>query len=347
MSFVNVGKFKFRRANLDLDSSKLPVRNSRSDTHVWVLRDMPPDMFLDLQVQKQTTCELELDCSSEDIVNPRDAGKGEMNPGLSALWRDEEERRARRGDASTLVAPLSHDRLGVMKTDSELFYIRKLDKLLRAAQSTDSPSQASPFKHAAGRRTPSSGVLSAVGDSASQILDSQDLSLAEMLARVTANESWADLELSRDADSVLSVRCSQRSGGSGQQQPIVEDEEEEDEEEQTTREMSQVFNLGSECLDAPELRGPIKGRPAPRSGSSSSSSDSEGDQPYSPSQLDGTDDGSGRPSNTVTGKPSSDRDHPDFVPTVFAHKAPAKRSSEARYARATQQKGIGDRTAVL
>lgn len=137
MSFVNVGKFKFRRANLDLDSSKLPVRNSRSDTHVWVLRDMPPDMFLDLQVQKQTTCELELDCSSEDIVNPRDADKGEMNPGLSALWRDEEERRARRGDASTLVAPLSHDRLGVMKTDSELFYIRKLDKLLRAAQSTD------------------------------------------------------------------------------------------------------------------------------------------------------------------------------------------------------------------
>ncbi|CAN8017456.1 unnamed protein product, partial [Ixodes persulcatus] len=62
---------------------------------------------------------------------------GGMNPGLSALWRDEEERRARRGDASTLVAPLSHDRLGVMKTDSELFYIRKLDKLLRAAQSTD------------------------------------------------------------------------------------------------------------------------------------------------------------------------------------------------------------------
>ncbi|KAG0445628.1 hypothetical protein HPB47_013356, partial [Ixodes persulcatus] len=34
------------------------------------------------------------------------------------------------------------------------------------------------------------------------------------------------------------------------------------------------------------------------------------------------------------GKPSSDREHPDFVPTVFAHKAPAKRSSEARYARA-------------
>ncbi|KAM7283461.1 hypothetical protein ISCGN_000569 [Ixodes scapularis] len=47
------------------------------------------------------------------------------------------------------------------------------------------------------------------------------------------------------------------------------------------------------------------------------------------------------------GKPSSDRDHPDLVPMVFANKAPAKRSSEARYARATQQKGIGDRTAVL
>ncbi|KAG0426984.1 hypothetical protein HPB47_025941 [Ixodes persulcatus] len=46
-------------------------------------------------------------------------------------------------------------------------------------------------------------------------------------------------------------------------------------------------------------------------------------------------------------EPTSDQDHPDFVPTVFVHKAPAKRSSEARYTRATQQKGIGDKTAVL
>ncbi|KAM7308313.1 hypothetical protein ISCGN_011947 [Ixodes scapularis] len=44
-----------------------------------------------------------------------------------------------------------------------------------------------------------------------------------------------------------------------------------------------------------------------------------------------------------TGKPSLDPDHPDFVPTVFAHKAPVKRSSVARYARATKRK-IGDRT---
>ncbi|KAG0429784.1 hypothetical protein HPB47_023306 [Ixodes persulcatus] len=43
------------------------------------------------------------------------------------------------------------------------------------------------------------------------------------------------------------------------------------------------------------------------------------------------------------GKPSLDPDHPEFVPTVFAHKAPAKRSLVARYARATKRK-IGDRT---
>ncbi|KAG0419720.1 hypothetical protein HPB47_003920, partial [Ixodes persulcatus] len=34
-------------------------------------------------------------------------------------------------------------------------------------------------------------------------------------------------------------------------------------------------------------------------------------------------------------KSSSDQEHPDFVPTVLAHKAPAKRSSEARYTGAT------------
>ncbi|KAG0425595.1 hypothetical protein HPB47_027227 [Ixodes persulcatus] len=44
---------------------------------------------------------------------------------------------------------------------------------------------------------------------------------------------------------------------------------------------------------------------------------------------------------TSRGKPSSDRNHRDFVPTVFEHKAPAKRSSVARYARAIRRK-IGD-----
>ncbi|KAG0432264.1 hypothetical protein HPB47_021010 [Ixodes persulcatus] len=61
-------------------------------------------------------------------------------------------------------------------------------------------------------------------------------------------------------------------------------------------------------------------------------------------RRDGT---SGRRTCPFQGKPSSDRDHPEFVPTVFAHKAPAKRSSEARYARATKCEEIGDRTAVL
>ncbi|KAG0425794.1 hypothetical protein HPB47_027065 [Ixodes persulcatus] len=48
---------------------------------------------------------------------------------------------------------------------------------------------------------------------------------------------------------------------------------------------------------------------------------------------------------TSAGKALPDQDHRDFVPMVFAHKASAKRSSEARYARATKR--IGDRTAVL
>ena len=39
------------------------------------------------------------------------------------------------------------------------------------------------------------------------------------------------------------------------------------------------------------------------------------------------------------GKALPDQDHRDFVPMVFAHKASAKRSSEARYARATVRRG--------
>ncbi|KAG0428696.1 hypothetical protein HPB47_024332, partial [Ixodes persulcatus] len=51
-------------------------------------------------------------------------------------------------------------------------------------------------------------------------------------------------------------------------------------------------------------------------------------------------------SASTSRKPPSDGDHPDFVPTVFAHKAPAKRSLVDRYARAIRRKKIGDRTAM-
>ncbi|KAG0417873.1 hypothetical protein HPB47_005318 [Ixodes persulcatus] len=47
------------------------------------------------------------------------------------------------------------------------------------------------------------------------------------------------------------------------------------------------------------------------------------------------------------GEPSSDRDHRDFVPTVFEHKTPAKRSSVARSAPAIRRKKIGDRTSDI
>ncbi|CAN7988516.1 unnamed protein product [Ixodes hexagonus] len=296
MSFVKVEKFKFRRPNsdLDLDSSRVRVRNSRSDELVWVLRDMPSDMFLDMHVQKQTTCELELDCTSEGILTAKDADKGackHIHVNGSRSCRTFGWNRWQRGGLSVMPVSTSGVEQELRKTGSLLDMNKCRSTQINRFIKRSTQACCGVRKITLGSINP------LMPKSASQILDSQDLSLAEMLARATANDSWADLELAQDADSVLSVHRSQQSGTS-RQQPAPEDEEE-DEEEQTTREMSQVFNLGGECVNTPEPRGHIKDSSRSRSGSSSSSSDSEGDQPYSPSQLDGTDDRDGQPLNPV------------------------------------------------
>lgn len=51
-------------------------------------------MFLDKSVERQSTCELELDACAENILNPTMDKDGYMlNPGMSALWEEEKKRR--------------------------------------------------------------------------------------------------------------------------------------------------------------------------------------------------------------------------------------------------------------
>lgn len=51
-------------------------------------------MLSNENIERQSLCELELDASGEDILNPTMDKNGYMlNPGLSALWSEEENRR--------------------------------------------------------------------------------------------------------------------------------------------------------------------------------------------------------------------------------------------------------------
>ncbi|KAL1437535.1 hypothetical protein MTO96_048815 [Rhipicephalus appendiculatus] len=120
MSFVRVESFKFRRPLSWAHDDRSKALGSGPG--IWSLRNLPVELFGDLE--KQTTCELELDCCAKDILNANE--KEVLNPGLAALWQEEEERR----QEPVSWAPLSLEDDSFPPTESEQFYLARLDKLL-------------------------------------------------------------------------------------------------------------------------------------------------------------------------------------------------------------------------
>ncbi|XP_064489421.1 DNA polymerase zeta catalytic subunit-like isoform X2 [Ornithodoros turicata] len=279
MNMLNVNNFKFRHVSPTLlKRESWPLQ----EAELWRLQDQPLASFLDPKIEKQSVCELELDCCGQDILNSKH-NDGAMNPGLAAIWQDERERRQELGEAS-LTMPSSLDRDHVTRSDSELFYLRKLDRLLQSACASTSRSQLDvahfsyhePKDLAAARDiTDSVDTVTSV----SEILDSQDMSLVDMLARATANQSMAE-NPAEDIDSVLSsVPASQ----------VQDDGSEDDDDDVMTREMSQVFDSES-MLEAEQ---PAENQPLPGADSfnhAQSGWDESDEIVRLPCQLDGTDD---------------------------------------------------------
>lgn len=285
MNMLHVEKFKFRQMSLNFEAAFQRDFSLRPEATVWILRDLPPASFLDSKVEKQTICELELDCCVRDILNVKDHSDG-MNPGLSAIWEDERERKRERGETSSLCMPPSLDRDDVVRSESEMFYLRRLDKQLQAARPPSSRSQinqpdlptqeptASAYSQGPANSNPDLSV------SASLMLDTQDMSLVEMLARATANQSMTE-DPSEDVDSILSLLPAS--------QAQQEDSEAEDEDDATTREMSQVFN--SEHHGDAETEADGRASASQECLHSALSDwDDQDDIQRLPSQLDGTDD---------------------------------------------------------
>ncbi|XP_065284580.1 serine-rich adhesin for platelets isoform X2 [Dermacentor albipictus] len=243
MSFVRVESFKFRRPLSWAHDDRSKALGSGPG--IWSLRNLPVEQFGDLE--KQTTCELELDCCAKDILNASD--KEALNPGLAALWQEEEDRR----QEPVSWAPLSLEDVGFPPTESERFYLARLDKLL-TRPAMDEQELTGTGKQS--RKKHHSRLL----DTSHGILDSQDEALAEALAQVAS--SWhqgADEE-----DSIL--------GSLPALDNVVDEEDDNDVED-----MSQVFQLAGE-------------REQDNDGDSSMSDHSDGNEAYDPFQLDGADD---------------------------------------------------------
>uniref|UniRef100_A0A7N6AHQ1 DNA polymerase zeta catalytic subunit n=1 Tax=Anabas testudineus TaxID=64144 RepID=A0A7N6AHQ1_ANATE len=84
------------------------------------------------EVEKQSTCELEVDAVAVDILNRLDIeNQIGRNPGLQAIWEDEKQRRREKNQASQIETPQSQDRVFVTSTESEKIFMKRFKEILK------------------------------------------------------------------------------------------------------------------------------------------------------------------------------------------------------------------------
>ncbi|KAM4529024.1 DNA polymerase zeta catalytic subunit [Fundulus diaphanus] len=153
MNLINMGAVKFRRnhnkegasADPDRTSSshpsispwKSPCTTKLNDSNLagtfvrWEENALPCSLVLD-DVERQSTCELEVDAVAVDILNRLDIeNQIGRNPGIQAIWEDEKQRRRENNQTSQIETPDSQDRGSVTSTDSEKTFMKRLKEILR------------------------------------------------------------------------------------------------------------------------------------------------------------------------------------------------------------------------
>lgn len=112
MNFINVENFVFRSSD-----------DSSSNCY-------PPNQDLNHpsnSLKKMTSCELEVDCKLENILNAKEVADGiASNPGLKAIWDEERQRRINYGMSTDICPPLSQGRTNYPVMKSEREFLGKL-----------------------------------------------------------------------------------------------------------------------------------------------------------------------------------------------------------------------------
>ena len=92
---------------------------------------MDDNLLFDRSVERQSTCELELDANASDVLNKHMDKDGFMlNPGLSALWEEEKKRREHLSITKPMETPDLEVRDNIMEIDNEIEFRNKLIMLL-------------------------------------------------------------------------------------------------------------------------------------------------------------------------------------------------------------------------
>ncbi|XP_050928012.1 LOW QUALITY PROTEIN: DNA polymerase zeta catalytic subunit [Lates calcarifer] len=149
MNLINLGAVKFRRSQNTVQdrqtpsshSSISPWKSPRSSklnnstpggTFVrWEENTLPCSLVLD-EVERQSTCELEVDAVAVDILNRLEIeNQIGRNPGLQAIWEDEKQRRREKNQATQIETPESQDRGFVTSTESEKIFMKRFKEILK------------------------------------------------------------------------------------------------------------------------------------------------------------------------------------------------------------------------
>ncbi|XP_026173816.1 DNA polymerase zeta catalytic subunit isoform X2 [Mastacembelus armatus] len=150
MNLVNLGTVKFRRnqskevpdgqtpsSHPRISAQKTPCTSKLDDSTLggtfvhWDENVIPSSLILD-EVEKQSTCELEVDAVAVDILNRLEIeNQIGRNPGLQAIWEDERQRRRERKQASQMETPESQDRGFVTLTESEKIFMKRFKEILK------------------------------------------------------------------------------------------------------------------------------------------------------------------------------------------------------------------------
>uniref|UniRef100_A0A1A7XY61 DNA polymerase zeta catalytic subunit n=2 Tax=Iconisemion striatum TaxID=60296 RepID=A0A1A7XY61_9TELE len=148
MNLIQLGAVKFRRSQREPTAdpertgtnslpSISPCMSKLNDGTLggtlvcWDINSLPCSLVLE-DVERQSTCELEVDAVAVDILNRLDIeNQIGRNPGLQAIWEDEKQRRRENNQPSQLEPPQSQDRASVAPTESENIFVRRLKEILK------------------------------------------------------------------------------------------------------------------------------------------------------------------------------------------------------------------------
>ncbi|XP_059838914.1 DNA polymerase zeta catalytic subunit isoform X2 [Hypanus sabinus] len=97
----------------------------------WEEEDIPSSLVL-VDIDRQSTCELEVDAVAADVLNRTEIeAQVGRNPGLQAIWDDEKQRRRENNLPSQIESISSPDRGSVQITESERLFQHRIKEILQ------------------------------------------------------------------------------------------------------------------------------------------------------------------------------------------------------------------------